>query len=74
MSIFSYIVCDLLHLVLHLRLCSKLVFNVTALAPMWTDQRSYALRQGGHVISRNFRYYVPEVSGHGTVQTPVTVR
>ncbi len=62
----------------HLGLCfavvSKLVFNVTALAPMWTDQRSYALRLGGHVMSRNFRYYVPEVSGQGTVQTPVTVR
>ncbi len=49
-------------------------FNVTAFAPMWTDQRSYALRLGGHVMSRNFRYYVPEASGQGTVQTPVTVR
>ncbi len=57
-----------------LRLCSNLVFNVTAFAPMWTDQRSYALRLGGHVMSRHFRYYIPEASGHGTVQTPVTVR
>jgi hypothetical protein len=46
----------------------------TALAPMWTDQRSFALRMGGHVLSRHFRYYVPESSGQGTVQTPVIVR
>ncbi len=53
---------------------SKLVYYVTAFAPMWTDQRFLALRMGGHVLSRHFRYYVPEVSGQGTVQTPVVVR
>jgi hypothetical protein len=52
----------------------KLAYYVTALAPMWTDQRSFALRMGGHVLSRNFWYYVPEASGQGTVQTPVVVR
>jgi hypothetical protein len=55
-------------------LCSKLVYNVTAFAPMWTDQQFLALRMGGHVLSRHFRYYVPEASGQGTVQTPVVVR
>ncbi len=29
---------------------------------------------GGHVLSRHFRYYVPDVSGPGTVQTPLVVR
>jgi hypothetical protein len=52
----------------------KIGLFVTALAPMWTDQRFLALRMGGHVLSRHFRYYVPEVSGQGTVQTPVVVR
>ena len=41
---------------------------------MWTDQRFLALRMGGHVLSRHFRYYVPDVSGQSTVQTPVVVR
>jgi hypothetical protein len=53
---------------------SKLVYYVTAFAPLWTDQRLLALRMGGHVLSRNFRYYVPDVSGQSTVQTPVVVR
>jgi hypothetical protein len=52
----------------------KLAYYVTALAPMWTDQRSFALRMGGHVLSRHFRYYVPDVSGQGSVQTPLVVR
>ena len=55
-------------------LCLNVVYYVTAWAPMWTDQRSFALRMGGHVLSRNFWYYVPEASGQGTVQTPVVVR
>ncbi len=71
-SIYIYIAC--LHVVLRLWLCSKLVSDVTALAPMWTDQRLYALRMGGHVLSRNFRYYIPDFSGQDTVQTPVIVR
>ncbi len=52
----------------------KLGINVTAVAPMWTDQRFYALRLGGHVLSRHFRYYIPEFSGQIVVQTPVIVR
>ena len=50
------------------------VINVTAVAPMWTDQRFYALRLGGHVLSRHFRYYIPEFSGQIVVQTPLAVR
>ncbi len=52
----------------------KTGYDVTALAPMWTDQRFFALRMGGHALSRHFWYYVPEFSGKGTVQTPVIVR
>ncbi len=55
-------------------LCSRLGFYVTAVAPVLTDQRTYALRLGGHVLSRHFRYYVPELSGRIVVQTPLTVR
>ncbi|MFN9952631.1 MAG: hypothetical protein ACK55I_05980, partial [bacterium] len=49
-------------------------FIFTAVAPMWTDQRFYALRLGGHVLSRHFRYYIPEFSGQIVVQTPIIVR
>jgi hypothetical protein len=49
-------------------------FNVTAVAPMWTDQRFHALRLGGHVLSRHFRYYIPEFFGQIVVQTPIVVR
>jgi hypothetical protein len=52
----------------------KLGFYFTAVAPVLTDQRTYALRLGGHVLSRHFRYYIPEFSGQIVVQTPVTVR
>ncbi len=38
------------------------------------DQRTYALRLGGHVMSRHFRYYVPEFSGRIVVQTQINVR
>jgi len=54
--------------------CLRLGFYVTAVAPVLTDQRTYALRLGGHVLSRHFRYYVPEFSGRIVVQTPLTVR
>ncbi len=47
---------------------------VTAVAPVLSDQRAAALRQGGHVLSRRFRYYVPDFSGRTVVQTPLTVR
>ena len=49
-------------------------FNVTAVSPVWTDQRFYAMRLGGHVLSRHFRYYIPEFSGQIVVQTPIIVR
>jgi hypothetical protein len=52
----------------------KLAYYVTAVVPMWADQRSFALRMGGHVLCRHFRYYVPDASGQGTVQTPLVVR
>jgi hypothetical protein len=52
----------------------KLAYYVTAVVPMWADQRSFALRMGGHVLCRQFRYYVPDVSGQGTVHTPLVVR
>ena len=52
----------------------KTVINVTAVAPVWTDQRVYALRLGGHVLNRHFRYYIPEFSGRIVVQTPLAVR
>ena len=51
----------------------KTVINVTAVAPVWTDQRVYALRLGGHVLNRHFRYYIPEFSGRIVVQTPLAV-
>ena len=41
---------------------------------MLSDQRGAVLRQGGHVLSRRFRYYVPDFSGKVVVQTPVIVR
>ncbi len=52
----------------------KTGFYVTAVSPVWTDQRFYAMRLGGHVLSRHFRYYVPEFSGQIVVQTPIIVR
>ncbi len=70
-----YIHIACLYLILRfLWLCSRLGFNVTAVAPMWTDQRFYALRLGGHVLSRHFRYYIPEFSKQIVVQTPIIVR
>ena len=47
---------------------------VTAVTPVLSDQRAAVLRQGGHVLSRCFRYYVPDFSGKLVVQTPVIVR
>jgi hypothetical protein len=52
----------------------RLAFCLTAVVPMWADQRSVALRMGGHVLCRHFRYYVSDVSGRGTVQIPLAVR
>ncbi len=42
--------------------------------PVLSDQRAAVLRQGGHVLSRQFRYYVPDFSGRTVVQTPISVR
>ncbi len=47
---------------------------VTVLTPVLSNQRTAVVRQGGHVLSRRFRYYVPDVSGQIVVQTPITVR
>jgi hypothetical protein len=50
------------------------VIIITAVTPVLSDQRAAVLRQGGHVLSRRFRYYVPDFSGRTVVQTPITVR
>ena len=47
---------------------------VLAVTPVLSDQRGAVLRQGGHVLSRCFRYYVPDFSGKVVVQTPIIVR
>ncbi len=47
---------------------------ITAVTPVLSDQRAAVLRQGGHVLSRCFRYYVPDFSGKVVVQTPIIVR
>jgi len=47
---------------------------ITAVTPVLSDQRGAVLRQGGHVLSRCFRYYVPDFSGRVVVQTPLIVR
>ncbi len=49
------------------------IFNL-AVTPVLSDQRAAVLRQGGHVLSRWFRYFVPDFSGKVVVQTPITVR
>jgi hypothetical protein len=50
------------------------VFFITAVTPVLSDQRAAVLRQGGHVLSRRFQYYVPDFSGRMVVQTPIIVR
>ncbi len=52
----------------------KTEIYVIAVAPVLVDQRYYALRLGGHVLSRHLRYYIPEFSGRIVVQTPIAVR
>jgi hypothetical protein len=42
--------------------------------PVLSNQRAAVLRQGGHVLSRRFRYYVPDFSGRMVVQTPIIER
>ncbi len=46
----------------------------TAVMPVLSDQRGAVLRRGGHVLSRYFRYYVPDFAGKVLVQTPIIVR
>ncbi len=50
------------------------VFVFTVVTLVLSNQRTAVVRQGGHVLSRRFRYYVPDVSGRIVVQTPITVR
>jgi hypothetical protein len=50
------------------------VIFITAVTPVLSDQRAAVLRQGGHVLSRCVRYYVPDFSGRLVVQTPIIVR
>ncbi len=64
--------CLFLNLVL-LVVYLTLIF-ITAVTPVLSDQRGAVLRQGGHVLSRCFRYYVPDFSGKVVVQTPIIVR
>ncbi len=49
-------------------------FLVTAVTPVLSNQRAAVVRQGGHVLSRQFRYYVPDFSGRMVVQSPIIVR
>ena len=64
--------CLFLNLVL-LVVFLTLIF-ITAVTPVLSDQRGAVLRQGGHVLSRCFRYYVPDFSRKVDVQSPITVR
>jgi hypothetical protein len=68
----SEVSCSILNLVL-LVVFLILIF-ITAVTPVLSDQRGAVLRQGGHVLSRCFRYYVPDFSGTVVVQTPIIVR
>ena len=47
---------------------------ITVVTPVLSDQRGAVLRRGGHVLSRYFRYYVPDFAGKVLVQTPIIVR
>ena len=58
---------------MHLVVILTLIF-IIAVMPVLSDQRGAVLRQGGHVLSRQFRYFVPDFSGRMVVQTPIIVR
>jgi hypothetical protein len=47
---------------------------ITGVTPVLSNQRAAVMRQGGHVLSRQFRYYVPDFSWRMVVQTPIIVR
>jgi hypothetical protein len=69
----SYLFLNLVLLVAFLTLIFFLSF-FTAVMPVLSDQRCAVLRRGGHVLSRCFRYYVPDFDGKVVVQTPIIVR
>jgi hypothetical protein len=64
-----YLVCNLVIVVVFL-----ILIFITAVTPVLSDQRGAVLQQGGHVLSRRFRYYVPDFSGKVVVQTQIIVR
>jgi hypothetical protein len=66
---FLYLVSDLMFVIVFVT-----GIFVTAVTPVLSDQRAAVLRQGRHVLSRRFRYYVPDFSGRMVVQTPIIVR
>jgi hypothetical protein len=68
----SYLFLNLVLLVVFLTLIFFLYF--IAVTPVLSDQRGAVLRRGGHVLSRCFRYYVPDFDGKVVVQTPIIVR
>jgi hypothetical protein len=75
-SIFCFFCLEVSYLFLNLMLLVvflTLIF-VTAVMPVLSDQRGAVLWQGGHVLSRYFRYYVPDFSGKVVVQTPIFMR
>jgi hypothetical protein len=71
---YSEVSCLFLNLVLLVVFLTLIFFFITAVTPVLSDQRGAVLRQGGHVLSRWFRYYVPDFSGKVVVQTPIIVR
>ena len=72
----QYFLCRVFYLFFDLMLVIVFVTGifVTAVTPVLSDQRAAVLRQGGHVLSRCFRYYVPDFPGRLIVQTPIIVR
>jgi hypothetical protein len=66
---FFYLVFNLVLVVVFL----TLIF-ITAVTPVLSDQGGAVLGRGGHVLSRYFRYYVPDFAGKVLVQTPIIVR
>ncbi len=69
----SYLFLSLSLLVVFMTLIFFFKFFI-AVTPVLSDQRGAVLRRGGHVLSRCFRYYVPDFDGKVVVQTPIIVR
>ncbi len=76
MSIYIFYLEVFFYLVFNLVLVVVLLTHIfiTAVTPVLSEQRGAVLRRGGHVLSRCFRYYVPDFSGKMVVQTPIIVR